>query len=315
LAKVPANGTIENVTLTGSTSLPIASCQFEQVCEKNQFGTDITGLLKLIAATGNFGTTYPVQGNGAVSPNLATTVIEASIQALSNSPINWSFDGATNFYVTDANTGNRLVIQINAMTPANFNTMDLVNATEMEQLIVGPMHTGAIVLNDASGNLLVKLNVSFFKEINGQRSAMPIGSCDLPTPIMCKSNAHQSFRELESFLAEMLPNNTSGTYPFSTYTAYSALLQGQIQTTNNAVIGTVSLVGETELLTADSLCGFELAVKKDSLPESSFAIITSVGHLEVIGNPDLTGEYHDFKIAVTFTNGANVFSGMPNGSL
>lgn len=314
LAKVPANGTIENVTLTGSTSLPIASCQFEQVCEKNQFGTDITGLLKLIAATGNFGTTYPVQGNGAVSPNLATPVIEASIQAQSNSPINWSFDGATNFYVTDANTGNRLVIQINAMTPANFNTMDLVNATEMEQLIVGPMHTGAIVLNDASGNLLVKLNVSFFKEINGQRSAMPIGSCDLPTPIMCKSNAHQSFRELESFLAEMLPNNTSGTYPFSTYTAYSALLQGQIQTTNNAVIGTVSLVGETELLTADSLCGFELAVKKDSLPESSFAIITSVGHLEVIGNPDLTGEYHDFKIAVTFTNGANVFSGFVYGT-
>jgi len=314
LAKVPANGTIENVTLSGSTSLPIASCHFEQVCEKNQFGTDITVLLKLIAATGNFSTTYPVQGNGAVSPNLATSVIEASIQAQSNSLIDWSFDGATNFYLTDANTGNRLVIQINSTSPTNFNIVDLSNVAAMEQLIVGPMHTGAIVLNDASGNFLVKLNVSFFKEINGQRTSLPIGLCDLPTPIMCKSNAHQSFRDLETFLTEILPNNTSGTYPFSSYIAYSSLLQGQIQGSNNNITGTVTQQGETEFLTADSLCGFQLVVRKDSLPESAFAVITSVGELEVMGNPDETGEYHDFKIAVTFTVGANVFSGFVYGT-
>jgi RHS repeat-associated protein len=311
LAQVPLNNTTVTVTLSGTTSINVTSCQFEEVCEKNQLGNDLTILLKSIAAVGEFASTnYVIKGNSAPLDMFVTPAIQSAIANQAVQDVNWSFDGTSKFYVQDASNPNQLVLQINAISPTTFTTNDFNLIGGISKVEAGALNTMKLTLVDAFGNFLAQLTLSLNQDIMNVKQPVYIGTCDLPTPLLCRTPSHENARDLEAVLGAVLPYSGQTTYDLRNAYQLSSALASQLAPLNASLIGVTSANnGIAYIDFATDNCGFQLAIDGTTYAGCDFANLVHVGQLEVIGAMDNYSQFHDFKLAATFDVNGTIVSG------
>jgi RHS repeat-associated protein len=315
-AQVPINNTNVTVTLSGTTTINVTTCQFEEVCEKNQLGKDLTILLKSIAALGEFASAnYVIKGNSAPLDVFVTPTIQSAIANQALQDVTWSFDGNSKFYIQDANNPYQLVLQINAINPSTFTTNDFNLIGGISKVEAGALNTMKITLVDALGNFLAQLSLSINQDIMNVKQPVYIGTCDLPTPLLCRTPAHENARDLEAVLSAVLPYNGQTTYELRNEYQLTSALVSQLAPLNASLIGiTSSNNGVSYIDFATDNCGFQLAIDGTTYAGCDFTNLVSVGELEVIGTMNNYSQFHDFKLAATFDVNGTTVSGFIVGT-
>lgn len=302
IAIVQIGGAIYQVPISGTTTLPIGNCQFEEVCEKNDLGRDMQQLFQSLAEATvlSIGTPINLSTTSAFN-SIITDNIEGAVSLSSPGNLSWVFDaGIPAFKITNAANSDYLRLGINSFSPSTFTVANMNLIGSIDELVVGPNNTFELVCNDAFGDYLVTIKCDAVRVTSGDLEAIQLGDCDLPTPLLCEGEPYRNLEDLKTVLADVLVNQNA---PFDLYGSLdlTTSLEGQINSITGHAIGTVSsLGGGKKGLTFNLPTDCDLTLKYDSISGLNFSFdsIISVEELEVSGETNTFGSNNSFDVVV-----------------
>jgi photosystem II stability/assembly factor-like uncharacterized protein len=318
LAKVQMSGQIYFVPITGTTTLPIGNCQFEDVCEKNDLGNEMQHLLQAITAFDLLGSTtaFNLSTEDAFDP-FVTTNIEHAVSLSSPGNLSWIFDPAIpGFKITNAANSDYLRLGINSFSPSTFtiSNMNLIDA--IDELVVGPNNTFELVCNDAYGNYLVTISLDAVRVTSGGLQSIELGDCGLPTPLLCEGEPYRNLEDLKAVFQDVLVNQNA---PFDLYNSLelTSSLETQLNAPGGVLTGTVSslFAGAKRLRFNLPTDYCDLTLNYDSIPGVNFSFdsIVSVEELQVSGETNSFGAHNSFDLTVNFSSGGIIHSTILKG--
>ncbi|AEA42439.1 RHS repeat-associated core domain-containing protein [Fluviicola taffensis] len=318
LAKVQISGLIYYVPVTGTTTLPIGNCQFEDVCEKNDLGNEMQHLLQAITAFDLLGSTtaFNLSTEDAFDP-FVTNNIQHAVSLSSPGNLSWIFDPAIpGFKITNAANSDYLRLGINSFSPSIFtiSNMNLIDA--IDELVVGPNNTFDLVCNDAYGNYLVTISLDAVRVTSGGLQSIELGDCGLPTPLLCDGEPYRNLEDLKAVFQDVLVNQNA---PFDLYNSLelTSSLETQLNAPGGVLTGTVSslFAGAKRLRFNLPTDYCDLTLNYDSIPGVNFSFdsIVSVDELEVSGETNSFGSNNSFDLTVNFSSGGTIHTAVLKG--
>ncbi|MNJ85445.1 Ycf48-like protein [compost metagenome] len=303
VAKVQLGTEIYFVPVTGSTTLPIGNCQFEDVCEKNDLGRDMQQLFQAVTATELLTSTTSVNLTSITAfSSFLTNPVKNSVSLNSPGNLSWIFDPLIPaFKITNGANSDYLRLGINSFSPSTFTVSNMNLIESVEELIVGPNNTFDLVCHDAYGNYLVTISCDAVRVTSGGMQAVEMGSCGLPTALLCTGEPYQNLDDLKGVLSDVLVNQNA---PFDLYESASLTsnLETQIDALTETAIGTVSsLGGGKKVLTFNFPTDCDLTLKYDSIPGLNFSFdsIVAVGEIHVSEPTNNFGSYYGFNLTTS----------------
>ncbi len=303
IAKVQLGAEIYFVPVTGTTTLPIGNCQFEDACEKNDLGRDMQQLFQAVTAVDQLSNTTGLHLTSISAFNtFLTGNIKHAVSTNSPGSLSWTFDPLIPaFKITNAANSDYLRLGINSFSPSTFTVSNMNLIESVEELVVGPNNTFDLVCHDAFGNYLVTISCNAVRVTSGGLQAVELGDCGLPTALLCTGEAYQNLEDLQGVLSDVLVNQNA---PFDLYesTSLTSSLETQIDALMETAPGTVSFPGGgKKVLTFNFPTDCDLTLKYDSIPGLNFSFdsIVAVGEIHVKGETNNFGSYYGFDLTTS----------------
>jgi RHS repeat-associated protein len=309
-AKVPTSSTTYSyVDLNGQTTMEIGQCRFEEECIPNDLGNDLEMLLKAIAMQGQMGTTtgYQVKGSGVGLSSFVTLPIQNAVSGSSVSNMYFIYDATeTAFELYETNLTERLELKINSVSPSTFSLSSIGSLTVLSDLIVGQDNTFDLVFL-VGANSYVTLHCDAIYRAGTNFEAVKLGTCDLPTPLLCDGVAFENKPAIFNLLKDVLENQNSN----FNLTSSSFLTSGLMAQLPN---GTINIIAnEEEIGGVQTLnfvipdgCPLTLEITQPPIAGANFASIESVTEIHLDGALNNYGNYTQFVLDVVFNvNGTN----------
>lgn len=302
-ATVQMGSNIYHVPVTGTTTIPLGNCQFEDLCEKNDLGRDIEQLFQAFALSTIFDNSTST--NISTEPAYDSFITSPVTHAVSlNSPGNlfWAFDpGIPAFKITNAANSDYLRMGITAFTPSSFTVANMNLIGSIEKLVVGQGNTFDLVCNDAYGNYLVTIKCDAVRVTSSGMQSIELGDCGLPTPLLCSSEPFKNTEDLEDIFSDILVNQNE---PFDLYNSVemSSSLETQINSATDHAYGTVNTIDDTlKTLTFDVPTDCDITLTHDSISGLNFSFdsIVAVAGMELTGEFNSFSAYNSFDLTVT----------------
>jgi len=316
-AQVQTIGGVVTVDLNGATSIDLGTCHFEEECVASELGEDMELFLKSIAATGQLTANTPLLVQGATNPYDIYLTDKIQLAASNNltSTMYWKYDQVLpGFNIYETSVNERLELKINAIEPATFNLNNLSAVASISELLVGHSNTFSLVCNDAAGNYLVTLKCDAIYHNGGTKTSVPFGACDLPTPLMCEGVEFENTQNIFSVLSDVLVNQSTP-YNLMASANYTTDLTAQFPVNTTQIAGTVATSGTIETLTFDvpNGCPITLSLETTQNSAASFANLSQIQLINLIGQTNNFGSYNDFELQVNFELNGTTYGGLITG--
>lgn len=222
LVTEPTKGEKLNILITGSTTIPIDGCSFEDICELNETGLELKKLIKdltplnvLLSAT-----PYDLKGNNADKPNLIPNRI-AQLVKINTNPgpsLFWQYD-ATNEQIKIFENNTKYLR--NRVSATSFPT----NLTYVKEVGFDKNETFYVVFTDLTTTQ--RVDFAQWELVEGKTvKKIDIGNCGLPEPVSCQGIEFDNLNYLlENYNAVFATGNYIGTDKFSSFIDKNLLIQ------------------------------------------------------------------------------------------
>jgi len=311
-AKVPTSTTTyAYVDLNGTTSMAIGQCRFEEECSANDFGNDLELLLKGVAMQGQTATTsaYQLKGSGAALASFVTLPVQNAVSGSSVSTMYYKYDATAGaFELYETNMTERLELKINSVSPSTFSLSSIGSLTTLTDLIVGQDNTFDLVYL-AGANSYVTLHCDAIYYNSTSQQAVNLGSCALPTSLLCDGKEYENKEELFALLKDVLEHqNTNFNLTTSSYLTSGLMSQLPVGTTNLVANETeVNGVKTLEFLIPNG-CSLKLEIPTPIVAGENFASIETVHSINLTGSLNNYGNYSHFDLIVDFNVGGTIYT-------
>jgi RHS repeat-associated protein len=303
--KVSQGGTIFTRTITGNTSLEIGDCSFPDQCKLNGPGKAVEKMMQLLAASTQLTSTSYVSVSAAPYDVFCTSPFKYTVNPSATGTINFKYVPTLPGFEF-VNAGATLTLEINSTEPASFNVSNMNLVASISEMIPGPNNTFQLVCMDASGNDLVTLNCDAIRSTTSGNTGIPMGTCGLAESILCQGIEYDTYDDLNALLKDVL---TTQNEPFNLVTSahWSTTLTGLIADSipPSTLEGTSDTSGGLNQLTFTLPGGCDLVLSSE-LVNANFDNITAVSDILLAEPPSPSGNYYDFYLPVTYTNGSTV---------
>lgn len=235
----PATEDIE-VTVMGTSCFVVNGCQFEKVCDPNEFATDLLALMNFLQnAPGNdLLSTTNVDMESTPYNDYFTDNIHYYTSALYSDRV-WVYNNTTHkFYIKSTDAGQPDVIEIDflAYDPISFTDADLADIDYFASIKPNPNdpHGFYIVAyyDDDANPSTPSVPLTIKGEINfsyGSWYQIPVfGNCHAPVPTYCQQPEQLTKLDLEPFLNDIVTNPPGSTTDLSSMLFWTDYLQGQL---------------------------------------------------------------------------------------
>lgn len=295
-----------------SSCMSMNSCNFNQQCTVNQFGSDMVNLLSYLQSNGSLASTSTISISTNTILGLFLTPSIKNNLGSPNTNIVYQFVAPDKLTFYDSyNPGIKIIFTYTANTSAAIKTFSYIKSNG------GNFYTMAG--RDVNGNIVAIINGEARKATSSQTTGLSVGNCGLPDPTECQEKEHKVRKDLELLVSEIL-----STKPFNSnvnmysLTGFSPLLRSYESATINASgstytsgIGaapnfdTLTIRYTTTPANAYSNCNIKLYHYRNNGTVLNFNNIVSVSNLTGIGLPDIAGNYFSFKALASYSVGTN----------
>src|SRR5574343_447467 len=317
-AKVPTSSTTYTyVDLNGETSMAIGQCRFEEECTPNDLGNDLELLLKGIAMQGQIAnsTGYQVKGSGAALATFVTLPIQNAVSGSSVSTMYFKYDEeASTIELYETNMTERLELKINSVSPSTFSLSSIGSLTTLTDLIVGQDNTFDLVFL-AGANSYVTLHCDAIYYSGAHIVPINLGSCDLPTSLLCDGKEYENKEELFALLKDVLEHqNSNFNLTTSSYLTSGLMSQLPVGTSNLVANETVVNGVKTLEFLIPNGCSLKLEIPTPPVAGANFAAIETVQAIHLTGALNNYGNYSHFSLDVLFNVGGTIYNGTVNAT-
>ncbi|MBL4704222.1 MAG: hypothetical protein JKY54_06860, partial [Flavobacteriales bacterium] len=191
-----------NIPLTGGIScVDIENCQFPPECDANEIASSLEQIVSLLAQDGNLtsATAYPF-GTHPIYPSLTSLMLTNTVSGTASS-LTWSFNTGTTT-ATIGSSGDDLILQFTSSDPAGFSAFGSIGY--FDNIVSNNQHYFSVDAYDLFGNFLATLFGEAFVDDGVSLEPVEMGSCELPSSLLCQEEAHHVLDDLFDILTEVL---------------------------------------------------------------------------------------------------------------
>ena len=200
--QVTTSGGTTLYPVTGSTTYDILNCTFDDVCERNDFGSAMYTMFNGLISQNKLATTtsYQIRGGGATLTPIVNSHIQLALGSTSSSTESWIYNAGIFTMSSSAGGSNALKFTVNSTVPSGFtNFASIVSFSDF--VVTGP-NTFTLVGTD--GTQQIRLNITATKVNGSTTSNLNVGSCEPPSLTSCTDQEVDNFNELEALISDVL---------------------------------------------------------------------------------------------------------------
>jgi RHS repeat-associated protein len=308
-----SNGLYDEVDIQGkATGFNLLTCSLPNVCQPNQLAKDVQFLLNTINEYGQLNSTTPVALNpfnaAGQNINLQSLWITNATGVSGNLSYVRVSNNTLKIFNPNGNTNDGFYIQINSLDPpgSNFAIDYFSNINSLGQ------NSFELTLHYTNGQTALA-HGSFIRKINGLPNlGLPAGTCELPTPVQCQSQANKNLNDLFAVLKDVFENRNPNTnLNFNLYESVylTPNIINQLSTGINATTSSYDASQDVLTINAGS-CTIQMTVSDSN----NITDIVELINMEVAGEADPYFNYNSFKINVKMNIGGNIVYNVLKGT-
>jgi RHS repeat-associated protein len=342
-------GPISNIQTTGNTTIILDDCKFKEECSANDFAKDLQVLLSALKTVPNTASAdfFNTTGVTLTAPSSYNSLVTQNILNVLGSPspnpvIVWKNNTSNNSYeIYDAlNSNCRIAIKFTGTVPTGLSLPSLTNIISFSNIKSNYQNFFTIDGKSTSGSQIATINGEIYRVCSGHPVGISMGTCGLPEPLACRTEYHETRKDLETLLTDVLnnkkftPTSSSAASNLLSNTLFDNNLKSKISplnttiipnvvvSTNNLIIKTTPIIHgdiNSSPITNDSLqivftpsCALTIKTNNNGVkPQMLLSNLISAQQLTGYGNPSLNGNYNSFYLTASF----NTTSGMLNDTI
>ncbi|MCU0359442.1 MAG: hypothetical protein MUF75_01795 [Bacteroidia bacterium] len=218
IAKEQTGASYVYKVVNGTTDIELGGCIFNDVCKPNDLAKELQGLMSILAITESLPGTKDIVNTtgitlGSSNSNNVYSQYLSKLEILlapnnNNPSLKWLYLGNYQYKVFD-NASPTCYLQINLLNftsgnpllPNSLSTLGFfnnINSAYNNFFVFEARTTGNSFLGEIKGDVT--------KFCNGQQELIEMGKCEKPDPLECKTKYHQTKKDLEHLLTDILLN-------------------------------------------------------------------------------------------------------------
>jgi photosystem II stability/assembly factor-like uncharacterized protein len=305
--------------ITGVSCYKLDGCGFTDECKPNQFATDMSTLMTVLAANNKL-----IGSNVNLATSPYSAFVSPAIQnalGTSSTALTWNYASNSKFTLSTPSSSqpvSAITIQFTGYTPSTFSAANISNIKQFSGMNSNYNNQFKIKGQDASGVQIVSIdgNTTLVVTNSGtivKTSALAMGTCALPTPLNCTGDGYTLAGDLLAVLKdELLKSPFSPNINIYTSPAFTPLLKSYLPSIDNSSTGVLTSVQKHDTLSEtltihfhpnDTTCSMVLRHTNKALPtyqNGSFSNLTSLSAIVGRAPQDENGNYNGFYCVATY---------------
>lgn len=225
--------TLVTKTVNGVTDIKLDGCMFKDVCKPNDLAKEVLSLMSTLKANNTIGSTATLgaPGSGMYGPYLLKAQ-QLIGQTAATPVLTWQYvSGSTYSYdLYDATTPTcKLRINLLTLNNAPISSVTFPSITSFQNIKSDYQNFFTMDASNANYGLIGTVRGEVFKICSGVTTPVPMGNCEKPDPLSCRTKFHQNRKDLEGLLKDILVNQK---YSPPATTAAGNLINNYNLTTN-----------------------------------------------------------------------------------
>jgi RHS repeat-associated protein len=290
---------LELAELTGTISLPfeLSQCFFNPVGTQNTFGSQVQLLLNALSSTQNL-TTNNLNLTPLAYQNQNINIVGSNILSLfdNNTQLQWQYAWNSIIpwqFTLKSSTNACQFLHFNFTNPPAINPSTVLS---FSNLVSTGQHTFSVVATTATQTYTLNGTLTFHN--CGDVIGIPVGSFDLPTPILCQTPEHKATQILIDVLTFSLKHqDISGSINLFSNPFMGEPLSSQFYPSTYT---TSSLLNNVlTLFSDDENCDITVEILGSG---ANLNELISVNHYYTTGTANFFGNYTELILDVSFDN-------------